>query len=341
MSNKIYFLSKLWHRHGGYSGYELLIKFIKAKHVVINSFFMTYALAQFFNKRTLLINYKSDTVSKEIGLLFNIFNKKTIHVLYGDMDYYYLHFIKRFPFNVRRNTLVATFHHPPYELEQRMGYNRDKVLGALDKIIVMGPNQIPFLSQYTNADIRFIPHGIDLDYFVYNQKAERVNRILLIGISHRDHQRNIEIIKACNLKFNTSFIVVMPKAYANLYKHLEHTTLISHQISDLDLLWYYQSSKGVLLSLKDCTASNTILEALACGCPLITNNVGAVLDYIPKSSGVPIFETDDISGTLDYIERLLTEIDFFEDISAKQRKLAKKYDWHLIAKATEDFIFND
>jgi glycosyltransferase involved in cell wall biosynthesis len=125
-----------------------------------------------------------------------------------------------------------------------------------------------------------------------------------------------------------------------VYEGLEQVTVISENISDEALLLYYQRSKGLLLSFLDCTASNSILEALACGCPLITNNVGAVLDYIPEDSGVPVFETSAIEDSVEYIVRLLQDAVFLNTISEKQRTLALKYDWKIIAKSTEDFILS-
>lgn len=340
MPNKLYIISKSWKRHGVYSGYEVLIDYVTLTFAVVSGFFTPYKLGHFFKVKTKLVNYKSENVAKELTLLFKAFNRKTIHVLYGDMDYYYLRYLKLFPFNLRKTTLVATFHHPPYELEKRLNYNRKKVLGALDKIIVMGSNQIPFFENYTNAKIKFIPHGINLDYFNYDPEVSRLNQILLVGISHRDHQRNIQIIEGLNQQFDTQFVIIMLEEYASLYVHLENTILLTENISDEVLLTYYQNSKGMLLSLVDCTASNSILESLACGCPLIINNVGAVKDYIPETSGIPIFETHEIDASVTYIGRLLKDDEFLNNISFKQRKLAEKYDWKIIAKITEDFILH-
>ena len=340
MKKQLYVITKNWSRHGAFSGYERILNFMSLPFTVAKRFFMPYRMIQFFAKKTRLKNYKSEIVIKEWLLLTNIFKKKTIHVLYGDMDYYYLHYVKRFPFNLRSTTLIATFHHPPYELEQRLGYDRPRVLGALDKIIVMGPNQIPFFEKHTNAEIKFIPHGINTKYFNYDRSHERTNQILLIGVSHRHHERNIAIIKAVNAQIDTNFVVMSTPQTANLYTSIDRVKVVTDNVSDEELLAYYQSSKGLLLSLIDCTASNSILEALACGCPLITNNVGAVKDYIPTSTGIPVFETDDIEGSVSYIIRLLEDNDYLKTISKKQRDLAKKYDWKIIGKTTEDFILS-
>lgn len=341
MSQSIYILTKEWARHGVNSGYELLSKYMKCKVKDVHRFFfMPYKVSRFFKFKTQLTNYKSQNVTKEFALLLNIFRKKTIHILYGDMDYFFLHFIKRFPFNLRKNTLVATFHHPPYELDKRLNYNREKILGALDKIIVMGPNQIPFFKQYSTAEIKFIPHGINTEYFNYEVNQNRKDQIFLIGVSHRDHQRNIKIINEVNRQFKTRFEVIITPEFEDIYSDLKNVKVNTNNISDEELLTYYRESKGLLLSLHDCTASNSILEALSCGCPLITNDVGAVKDYIPVNSGVPIFQTDQIEESAEYIINLLKDEQLLKNVGIKQRTLAKKYSWKIIAKATEDFILH-
>jgi glycosyltransferase involved in cell wall biosynthesis len=338
MSNNLLILSKDWVRHGKYSGYERLINAFSFPLNFARKTFLPYTVASFYAKKTRLVNYKSPTVIKEWLILLQLFKKKTIHVLYGDMDYYYLHYLKFFPFNFRRNTIIATFHHPPNELENRLNYNRSKVLGALDKIIVMGPNQIPFLEKYTEADLKFIPHGINTEYFKYEIDQNRKNQIVIIGVSHRDHERNIKIIKEVNRRIDVRFEVIVTEDFADQYFNLKNVVVTTNKISDDVLLTYYQESKGMLLSLIDCTASNSILEALACGCPLIINNVGAVRDYIPESSGIPVFQTDQIENSAEYIVNLMTDNNLLKSIAIKQRSLAKKYNWKIIAKATEDFI---
>ena len=340
MKKRLYVLSKNWSRHGAFSGYECVLEFLKLPYRLAKSVFIPYRFLKYFAKKTQLKNYQSQTVIKEWFIVLRIFSKKRVHILYGDMDYYYLRYVKRFPFNLRENELIATFHHPPYELAQRLGYKRARVLGALDKIIVMGPHQKAFLQQYTKAVIKFIPHGINTDYFNYDMAHERTNQILLIGVSHRNHERNIAIINAVNTQIKTEFMVLSTPQNARFYRSLENVKVITKNVSDTELLAYYQNSKGLLLSLIDCTASNSILEALATGCPLITNRVGAVQDYIPQTTGIPIFETEAVQASASYIIKLLTDAAYLKVISAKQRNLAKKYDWKVIAKTTEDFILS-
>ncbi|TXG38869.1 glycosyltransferase [Seonamhaeicola maritimus] len=336
---RLYVLSKEWARHGKNSGYQRIINYFKIPLVVSKGFRLPYKLVQLLKNKTNILNYRGETVVKELVILFNIFRSKKIHVLYGDMDYYFLHYIKKFPFNIRKNTLVATFHHPTYELERRLNYNKEKVLGALDKIIVMGPNQTPFFKLYTNAEIRFIPHGINTNQENDFKPVVRQNQILLVGTSHRDHKRNIEIMEKLSQKATITFVIIMFEEYANQYAQFNNAILLTHNVSDKDLYYYYKTSKGLLMSLKDCTASNAILEAMVYKCPLIINDVGAVKDYIPESSGVPVFSTDNIKGTLEYIEKLIKDEEYLNKIVFNQKSLVEKYNWNIIAEETEDFIY--
>ncbi|MCD2259806.1 glycosyltransferase family 4 protein [Psychroserpens luteolus] len=338
--SKIYIISKDWARSGKYSGYQKIINFLSVDFSLVRHNNLPYRIRRYFVKKTNLVNYKGENITKEFKILLKAFTTRRVHIIYGEMDYYYLKLLKKFPFGSKKNILSATFHHPPYELENRLQYNRKEVLGALDKIIVMGSNQIPFLKQYTNAEIKFIPHGIDTSYFrPPAREGERKDQIFIFGISHRDHDRNLKIINRVNEVLDLRFIIVMFEEHAKLYEHIENAEIITRNINDVELLDFYQTSKAVLMSFKECTASNVILEALATGCPLVMNNVGAVKEYITEESGIQLFETNDIEASVHYISRLFTDDNFLNDVSKKHIELAQSYTWEKVSKMTEDFLF--
>ena len=56
-------------------------------------------------------------------------------------------------------------------------------------------------------------------------------------------------------------------------------------LGDDDLRQHYQSAALLLLPLRDVTASNAILEALACGLPIVISDVGGARDYVDESCG--------------------------------------------------------
>lgn len=336
---RVYVINKQWARSGSFSGYQRVVDYFNCEVKSYRPLKIPYRIAKFFTIRTKLVNYQSKTFTKEFRILTRLFKKKKILITYGDMDYYYLHLIKFFPFNLFKNEVTVTFHHPPYELENRLQYDRRKILGTIDKIIVMGSNQIPFFKQYTDARIQFIPHGINTSFFKPSVASKRKKQIFIFGVSHRDHDRNFKIIEGLLLVFDDlSIVVVMAPKEAALYRRFRGVKIITRKITDEELLQFYHESSCCLLSLKDCTASNVILEALATGCPLIVNDVGAVKEYLPEESGIRVFKDYELSETINYIEEIINSSTLYSTILKKQVTWSKHYDWELIAKKTLDFI---
>jgi glycosyltransferase involved in cell wall biosynthesis len=51
------------------------------------------------------------------------------------------------------------------------------------------------------------------------------------------------------------------------------------RLDDVALRRCYQEAALLVLPLRDCSANNAVLEAMACGLPIVTSDVGGIRDY--------------------------------------------------------------
>ena len=74
--------------------------------------------------------------------------------------------------------------------------------------------------------------------------------------------------------------VNLPNSLANTYVYKD--------ISDAELLNLYQKANVLFLPLLDAIANNVILEALACGLPVITTKLPGTMEYLTEQEGILI-----------------------------------------------------
>jgi glycosyltransferase involved in cell wall biosynthesis len=108
--------------------------------------------------------------------------------------------------------------------------------------------------------------------------------------------------------------------------------VVSHsQISETELVGLYRSADVLFLPVTNATANNSILEALACGTPVISTLVGGLPDYVDDESGW-LMPVGDVVG---YVN-LIASIHGTRDLAQRRRRAARtqalKFDWRLIAE---------
>jgi glycosyltransferase involved in cell wall biosynthesis len=163
-------------------------------------------------------------------------------------------------------------------------------------------NQVDYLTAHASSKRVFlVPHGVDTAYFRPSSRGLPGEcRCLFVGQWLRDFETlRRAIISLAKEHANALFTVVTTSEHVHRVQGLPATTVLSG-ITDAELLAAYHDADLVVLPLLDCTANNGLLEAMACGVPLVTTDVGGVRDYVTAECAelVPVGDADAVCSAI-------------------------------------------
>jgi glycosyltransferase involved in cell wall biosynthesis len=223
--------------------------------------------------------------------------------------------------------LVGVIHLPPsaWTIRQRLNIAR------LSSVIVLWHAALPeFEALIGPGRIRVIPHGVDTSFFRPPTAPRETDHLLCCGQYLRDFpalEIVFNLLLAQHPGLRLTVIVPRFKAAASDLEWCRHTpgvTLLSG-VSDEALLYHLRSCTLLLLPLSDAGANNTVLEALSCGLPIATNDVGGIRDY-GGGSAFPV-AADRHHALAQLALDYLSNTELRAEIAQRQRTLAEMLDW--------------
>lgn len=336
----IYYLSDTWPWFGKHQCYRRLVDYVKAIHQKTKEVRVKYnAIEYLLGKAYLFINrcfWRRDAIFAAAECeyikkyLKSIKDKDIYHILFYDTHYPMFNRWQKTPKNV-----IATIHHP---IGRKYPPFMEENLRRLSSAIVMYKKGVDYFERYIGKGrVRFIHYGVDTEFFypseekIYNEK-----RLFFTG----QNGRNIDMLKRVVLKLIKKYpeikldMLVPESIKHNDLKELTSYSAITwyHNLSENEVRELYQKSYLLLMPMQDSGVNNAVVEALACGLPIITTDVGGIRDY--GAGGVyPLVGNNDDNAMIEYIEEYLSNPYLHGEISEKCRKFAEQnLSWPLIAQ---------
>ena len=342
---KIAVLRTDFKHHGDNSGYKQILKFLKIWKIFGLDQNKTAAHEQrILQKYLWLYEFELWKYRTEIDILF---------VMYAEEFY---RFSWRF---LRTAKIVATFHMPPELLAKelfygnqrgRMGqithYMNKKRFKRLDAAIVTNINQKEILKKVMDEEkIHIIPLGVHIDKmkeFIHNQKELEYNKlnstVITTGDWLRDWDFYFEIVKAMP---DVNFVLVNRKLedkYRSRLNDFPNITFMEN-ITDRDLFICFTQAKVQFLPVQSIAGSNSMLQGLALGCPLVLTGIDAS-QFHGNEGVIELYETKSIESAIERLRHFIA-LDAAESIITKEGcfKYANDHSWESIALQTQQ-VFN-
>lgn len=232
--------------------------------------------------------------------------------------------------------------HQPLELWSEERWAR---IGRSRGILTMAQREADAIgARHPRLPVAFIPHGIDSQF--WHPDPTRVQTTpKLIAVVGR-YMRNFEMLlrvakeilrRRTDVRFrwlvNPDFQIPPNVAALLPAQRFE----VVRQLSAGQLRTYYQESWLFFTPYDNVTASNAIVEAMACGTPILTTRVGGMSSYLSDDAGI-LVDNDDDAGMIAHLNRVLDDRHLRETLAHKARlAAAERFCWEEVTESHLEF----
>jgi len=212
--------------------------------------------------------------------------------------------LRSFPFLSGKKKILT--HHNPYNLLEMDWWTR------YNAVYVKNKTQRKIIKEHFGREVGIIPHTIDTGFFEFQRDYPRdgVFKVIMVAARIEDKKGILEVAKACRVT-KTRLILVGRISDMNYFRQIamEAGNYIDFRqdISNEDLRKSYYEAHLFVNNSSDGFESGSLphLEAMSCGVPVLTRNVGLVPDiYNGKNMIVREGEKGNVDEIIKYIEEL-------------------------------------
>lgn len=190
--------------------------------------------------------------------------------------------LRRFQVASAPRRLIGVIHYPPAFWTEAMR----PALSRLRSALVLYRSDIPFFETLVGRGrVRFAPHGVDTAHFCPSgERPSGPPRLLVSGQFGRDFELLAEVFPRVRRLFPDATLELVGAHHVRAQPAVQALAAmpgvtVHGMSSDAELLELYRRCTLMLLPLEAAGANNALVEALACGAPMVATDTGGVRDY--------------------------------------------------------------
>ncbi|HEV2200682.1 MAG TPA: glycosyltransferase family 4 protein [Bryobacteraceae bacterium] len=275
--------------------------------------------------------YNTGSLSLEIATGWKLLRRshEIYHILYGEDTFRYLGSLGGIA-RLKKSKIVCSYHQPAAIFEKVVRHKES--IRKLDAVIAVSTGQAAYFASFLEPSrVFFVPHGVDTTFYhpVPRPAGDRV-RCLCVGQWLRDYDMLKSVAQRLGARDPRLSFTVITSAEAAIALRDMGNLVAATGVSEEDLLRAYQRADIFVLPLTDCTANNALLEALACGLPVVTTSVGGIADYVDSGCAIAV-PRGDLDRMCDAVVALADDEELRKRMAAHGRRRSLEFDWRKIA----------
>jgi glycosyltransferase involved in cell wall biosynthesis len=335
---KVLCLTKRWAHHTPSGGYDRLANALGALEVRRHRFRFAPLVAvdkvsqlAYARLKPYLLDYRlGDRLAEEQAYWASwLRGADIVHVLYGDEQLDTL--LRRAP--AMRARLVTTFHLPAERARERFERVQTHLVERLAGAIVVSTVQLADFRRWLGPEkVCYVPHGIDTAIFRPGERHQRAElRLVLVGFHMRDFFVAHRVMDRCAIEgLNVTLEAILPEDTHSFFTACSKVILRS-RVPEAELIRIYQQADALFLPVASATANNAVLEALACGTPVISTAGTGIADYVDDSCGW-LLPHGDADAAFELISKLAKDPDLVHEKRSAARRRSKVFSWPAVAQ---------
>lgn len=197
------------------------------------------------------------------------------------------------------------------------------------------------------TEIKVITNGIDGEYFFPEPKHKLQNEIKLLSVGRISKIKGFDLVihaisKLKNIDLTYTIVGDGPESKnletLKVRLGLEKKVFLSGIKSKNELREIYRSSDIFILPSHNEGMSNALLEAMACGLPVIVTNAGGTIELINHGKNGFIFPKGNIDELVKCLSILINDENKRLELGINARKTAEIFSWKMIASEFKKLI---